>query len=359
MIKEAIVRIAQRGELNEEEMRGLVREILQGQATAAQLGALVTALRMRGESVAEIVGAAKEVRTESLKIDLLGSGVNIDRGEINIEDETLMNTCTLGEDCTKTFNVSTATALVVAGAGLEVVKHGYRTDSSFCGSADVLEALGVNLDISRSDAQRCVNETGICFLYAPLFHMGMSHVAGPRREIGIRTIFNLISPLVNPAGSEYQVLGVYHPDLTEKMAAVLQQLGRKSAYVFCGETTLDEISICGRTRITRLLNGSIETEELSPEDFGLQAGTLQDIAGGNAVENARIIRSILQGEKGPRRDMVAVNAAAAFVITGMEAAFPEAIKRAEAVIDSGDAGRKLEKVIDFTRQCAPFVRKEL
>ncbi len=359
MIKEAIVRIAQGDDLHEGEMRTLLREILQGQATQAQLGALITGLRMKGESVAEIVGAAREVQAESLHIDLKDCGVNIDRGEINIEDETLMNTCKLGEDCTNTFNVSTATALVVAGGGLEVVKHGYRTDSGFCGSADVLESLGVNLDISRSDAQRCVSETGICFLYAPLFHMGLSHVAGARREIGIRSIFNLISPLVNPANSQYQVLGVYRPDLTEKMAKVLQALGRKSAYVFCGEKTLDEISICGRTRITRLAKGSIETKDVSPEDFGLQPRGLQDISGGNALENAGIIRSILEGEKGPRRDMVAVNAAAAFVIAGMEATFQEGIKRAGAVLDSGEAGRKLGIVIDFTRQCAPFVRKEL
>ena len=359
MIKEAIVRIVQGDDLHEEAMQSLMREILQGQVTAAQLGALVTALRMKGESAAEIVGAAREVRAESLKIELAGSGVNIDRGEINIEDETLMNTCKLGEDCTKTFNVSTATALVVAAGGLEVVKHGYRMDTGFCGSADVLEALGVNLDISRSDAQRSVQETGICFLYAPLFHMGMTHVAGPRREIGIRSIFNLISPLVNPAGSHYQVLGVYRPEQTEKMATVLHRLGRKSAYVFCGDVTLDEISICGRTRMTRLADGEIETQDLVPEDFGLKPVGLEDIAGGNAQENARIIRSVLSGEQGPRRDMVAVNAAAAFVITGMEASFQDGMKRSRAILDSGDAALKLETIVEFTRQCAPFVRKEL
>ena len=359
MIKEAIVKVVRGESLQEREMQVVMQDILNGQVTPAQLGSLVTGMRLKGESEEEIVGAAKGMRAESIGIDSLKPGVNLDRGEINIEEETVMNTCRLGEDVTNTFNVSTAAALVVAAGGLEVIKHGYRADSTYCGSGDVLEALGLNLDISRSDAQRCVAETGIAFLYVPLFHMGLSHVSGPRREIGIRTIFNLISPLINPAGSEYQSLGVYSPELTEKMAGVLHRLGLKRAFVFCGESTLDEISICGPTRISSLKEGKIETHDYFPEDYGLSLAEPADIRGGNARENARIIREVLEGGPGPKQDLVAVNAAAAFVISGLDNSFREGIDRAREVIDSGRAREKLENLVSFTRRCAPFVRKEL
>lgn len=358
MIKEAIEKVVQGVSLTEQEMELAMREILNGQITPAQLGSLVTGLRMKGESEDEIVGAAKGMRENSLRIAYKNRGVNLDRGEINIEDETLMSTCRLGEDCTNTFNVSTAAALVIACAGLDVVKHGYRTGSNYCGSADVLEALGLNLALSGSDAQRCVHETGIAFLYDPLFHQSLVRVSGPRREIGIRSIFNLISPLINPAGCEYQVLGVYQAELTEKMARVLQRLGAKGAYVVSGESTLDEISICGPTRISHLIQDEIQTRDLFPEDFGLQRADPAEITGGNARENAKIIRDLLGGEQGAKRDLVAVNAAAAFVITGLDSTLQEGISRAKELIDSGKAREKLEGVIAFTEQCAPFVRKE-
>ena len=359
MIKEAIAKAVNRQDLTEQEMVSTMDEIMTGQATSSQIGSFLTALRMKGETVAEITGAARVMRAKAGKIDVNNHLVNIDRDEINAEDETLLDIVGTGGDGTRTFNVSTTTAFVAAGAGLRVAKHGNRAVSSLCGSADVLENLGVNLDINHADVERCVNEVGIGFLYAPSFHGAMKYAAKPRREIGLRTLFNLLGPLTNPANANVQVLGVYSLDLTEMMASVLNNLGTREAFVVCGEGTYDEISICGRTKITHLKNKEINTFDIEPETYGFKRAATEEIQGGNAKRNAEIVRQILDGEKGPKREMVLLNAASAYVASGLDTDLGEGIKRAEAVIDSGKAKEKLDALIDFTRGCTDFVRKEL
>jgi anthranilate phosphoribosyltransferase len=359
MIKEAINKVVNGQDLMETQMISVMNEIMTGQTTPSQIGAFLTALRMKGETVAEITGAAKVMREKAGKIDVNNHLVNIDRDEINAEDETLLDIVGTGGDGTRTFNVSTTTAFVAAGAGLRVAKHGNRAVSSLCGSADVLENLGVNLDINHADVERCVNEVGIGFLYAPSFHGAMKYAAKPRREIGLRTVFNLLGPLTNPANANVQVLGVYSPELTEMMASVLNNLGTREAFVVCGEGTYDEISICGKTKVTHLKNGDLNTFEMEPETYGFKRAEPKSIEGGNAKRNAEIVRSILEGEKGPKREMVLLNAASAYVASGLDGDFFEGIKRAESVIDSGKAREKLDALVDFTRGCTDFVRKEL
>jgi anthranilate phosphoribosyltransferase len=359
MIKEAITKVVTGDNLTEKEMEGAMGEILTGKATPVQIGSFITALRMKGETIDEITGAARAMRARAMKMHLNNHLVNIDRDEINIEDETILDTCGTGGDVTNTFNVSTTTALVVAGGGIKVAKHGHRAVSSHCGSADVIEALDLKLDITRSDVERCIHEVGIGFFYAPLFYGAMKYPAGPRQEIGIRTIFNLLGPLTNPAGATAQILGVYEPDLTEKMAHVLKRLGTKEAFVVFGEGTFDEISICGPTRISHLKDGKINTFNITPEKYGFKRAKPEDIRGGNARENARIIKEILEGQKGPKRDIVLLNAAAAFVAAGFDRDLKEGIERARDVIDSGRAKEKLDALVSFTQQCTYFVRKEL
>jgi anthranilate phosphoribosyltransferase len=359
MIKEAIAKVVRGIDLTETEMEKAMDEMMAGTATPAQIGAFVTALRLKGETVDEITGAAKSMRARSLKIHLNNHLVNVDRDEINVEDETILDTCGTGGDTTNTFNVSTACAFVAAGAGVNVAKHGNRAVSSRCGSADVIENLGVKLDLTSSDVERCIKEIGIGFLYAPLFHGAMKYAAGPRQEIGIRTIFNLLGPLTNPAGASVQVIGVYEPTLTEKIAYVLKRLGSKETFVVCGEGTLDEISICGCTRISQLKNGEVRTFDLMPEEVGLKRTSPEAIKGGNAIENAEIIRQILDGQKGARRDIVLLNAGAAFVVAGLDRDFKEGIERAKDSIDSGRAKGKLKQLVAFTQQCRPFIRSEL
>jgi anthranilate phosphoribosyltransferase len=358
-IKQAIAKAVRGEHLNEQEMEKVMAEIVDGLATPAQIGAFITALRVKGETVEEITGAARALRSRAVTLNLNNHSVNLDRDEINVEEETILDTCGTGGDETRTFNVSTATALVAAGAGVKVAKHGNRAVSSLCGSADVLEQLGVNLELTRSDVERSLREIGIGFLYAPLFHGAMKQVAGPRREIGLRTIFNLLGPLTNPAGASAQVLGVYAPDLTEKLARVLQALGSREAFVVCGEGSLDEISICGPTRISHLKNDRIRTFELTPEELGLPRAALEDIRGGDAAANARIIRSILDGDPGPKRDMVLMNAAAAFIAAGLDGSFMEGIRRAAEAIDTGRAADKLDQLIAFSQECRPFLRKAI
>lgn len=357
MMKTTIARIVRGEDLTEMEMEMAMEEIMSGRATEAQIGAFATALRIKGETIEELTGAARVMRAKAIRINLKNNLVNIDRDEINIEEETILDTCGTGGDSTRTFNVSTATAFVAAGAGVKVAKHGNRAVSSLCGSADVLENLGVNLNLSSTDVERAIQEIGIGFLFAPLFHGAMKYAAKPRQEIGIRTIFNLLGPLTNPAGASAQVLGVYAPELTEKMAFVLQRLGTKEAFVVCGQGTFDEISICGPTRISHLKNGQVTTFNLSPEELGLEKADPESIKGGNAFENARIIQTLLKGEPGARRDMVLMNAAAAFIAVGLDHDFKDGIKRGKDSIDSGRAKEKLDQLIAFTQQCRPFVRK--
>ena len=359
MIKKSIAKVVSGEDLTQGEMEETMEEIMTGKATPAQIGSFITALRIKGETVDEITGAAKVMKAKANKIQLNNHLVNIDRDEINVEDETILDTCGTGGDSTNTFNVSTATAFVAAGAGVKVAKHGNRAVSSLCGSADVVKNLGVKLDINHSSVESCIREVGIGFLYAPLFHGAMKYAAGPRQEIGLRTIFNLLGPLTNPAGATAQILGVYSPDLTEKMANVLGRLGTREAFVVCGEGTFDEISICGPTRISHLKDGSVNTFNMTPEEYGFKRATPEAIKGGNARENARIIRAILDGEKGAKRDMVLLNAAAAFVAAGLDGDFNGGIERARDSIDSGHARKKLDALVSFTQQCGAFVRKML
>jgi anthranilate phosphoribosyltransferase len=359
MIKEAIAKAVMGNSLTEAEMEKTMDEIMSGIATPGQIGAFVTALRMKGETVDEITGAARAMRAKAIKICLKDHLVNIDRDEINVEDETILDTCGTGGDGTSTFNVSTACAFVAAGGGVSVAKHGNRAVSSLCGSADVIENLGVKLDLTSSDVERCIKETGIGFLYAPIFHGAMRYAAGPRQEIGIRSIFNLLGPLTNPAGASAQVLGVYEITLAEKIAHVLKRLGTREAFVVCGEGTLDEISICGPTRISHLKNDEVRTFDLTPEEVGLKRVVPETIKGGNAHENAQIIREILNGQQGPKRDIVLLNAAAAFVAVGLDSDFKEGIERAKISIDCGRAKAKLKQLVAFTQECKPFLRTEL
>ncbi len=365
MIRKAIKKVIRGENLSDAEMERTMAEVIDGRSAPSQVGAFVTALRMKGETVDEITGAARALRARVPKLQISVPDaaprlplLNLDRDDINVEGETILETSKAGEKGTSTFNVSTATAFVVSGGGVRIARHGNRATSVYFGAADVLEHLGVNLDMSASDVERCIGEIGIGFLFAPLFHGPMHYVAGLREEMGIRTIFNLIGPLANPAGAASYMLGVYNPLLTEKMARVLMKLGAREALVVCGDSTFDEISICGPTQISRLSGGGMETSVIEPEAYGFKRADREAIRGGNAQKNARIIRDILYGETGPRRDTVVLNAAAAFVAAGLDNDLRDGIERAVGVIDSGKAREKLEALILFTRQCTPFVRQE-
>lgn len=345
MIQEAIAMVVEGSSLTEAEMMDVMDDITEGRATAAQMGAFMIALRMKGETIEEITGAARVMRAKSARVPVGQSEVSLDRDEINLERETVVDTCGTGGDGTKTFNVSTTTAFVVAGAGLKVAKHGNRSVSSLCGSADVVETLGVKLDLSPDQVGACIDSVGIGFLYAPMLHSAMRHVVGPRREIGMRTVFNLLGPLTNPAGASVQVLGVYRGDLTETMAGALQRLGSTSAFVVYGEGSYDEISITGPTKITRLEDSKITTSTLVPEDVGMRRASPDEIRGGDAARNAEITRAVLSGEKGACRDMVLLNAAAVLIAADRARTFEEGVALAVEAIDSGKAQAKLDELV--------------
>lgn len=348
MIKEAIEKAVNRIDLTESEMREAFDEIMSGQATAAQIGAFIIALRMKGETVEEITGAAKAMRSRAVKIRVGKSQVDIDRDEINIDKETMLDTCGTGGTGTNTFNISTTVAFVIAGAGVRVAKHGNKAASSQCGSADVLEALGVKIDVEPGKVERAIREIGIGFMYAPLFHGAMKYAVQPRKEIGVRTIFNLLGPLSNPAGASCQVLGVYEARLTEVVARVLKNLGLKRAFVVCGMDTLDEITITGKTRVSELKDGRIKTYYVSPGRFGLRKAPPDAIKGGSAKENAAAVISILGGERSPKRDVVLMNAAAALICAGKARDFKAGVRLAAESIDTGKALDKLNKLVELT-----------
>lgn len=347
MIKEMIQEIVKGKDLSEEEMVGVMKEIMEGKATDAQIGAFITALRMKGETISEITGAAKVMRAKATPIRVLDA-ISMDRDEINIDQETIVDTCGTGGDGTHTFNVSTTTAFVVAGAGVKVAKHGNRSVSSQCGSADVLESLGVNLDVSPERVEECIKEIGIGFLYAPKLHSAMKYAIGPRREIGIRSVFNVLGPLTNPAGANVQVLGVYEPRLTSVLAQVLQRLGSRSALVVFGEGSFDEISIVGPTQVSELRDGAVRDYRIEPEDFGMSRASAFDIKGGDAKRNAAIVREILHGQQGPKRDIVLLNAGAALYAANKAPSIDEGIKMAAESVDTGMAAQKLEQLIAKT-----------
>lgn len=335
MIKKIIGRLTEGENLATQEIKNVIAEIMEGKATSAQIASFLTALRMKGETVEEITGCAEEMFKRVISFEL--------------KRDVLVDTCGTGGDKTNTFNISTTVAFVVAGAGLVVAKHGNRALSSQCGSADVLEALGVKLDISLEKIKECLDRIGIGFLFAPLYHRAMKYALGPRQEIGIRTIFNILGPLTNPLRANVRLLGVYHPSLTEPLARVLKNLGVKGAFVVYGEDGLDEISLSARTRITQLKEGRISTYYIEPEDFGMRRVPHKEIKGGSKKENAYILKSILDGEKsGARREIVLLNAAACFVSADIAGDLKEGIEMARDSIDSGKAKKKLEMLVALT-----------
>ena len=351
MILEALHRIANHAQsLGRAEAREVMSEVLGGKCTDAQIAALLTALRMKGETVEEIVGFAEAIRAAAAPLpirpvealDVSGTGRDA------LAEESLVDTSGTGGDASGTFNISTATALVAAGAGVRVAKHGNRSISSKCGSADVVEALGINIQLSPERAAQCLREVGICFLYAPNLHPAMKQVQTVRRELRMRTMFNLLGPLTNPARASGQVVGVYSLDLVEKLAEALSMLGLRRALVVHGLDGLDEITITGPTRVAEARDGLVRSYEVEPEEFGMARATLQEISGGDAAQNAAIVRAVLSGEKSPRRDVVVLNAAAALVAAGGVDRIGEAIPRAAQAIDSGAAARKLEALAEFS-----------
>ena len=356
MILDAVHRIANHGQsLARAEAREVMAEVLARKCSDAQIGALLVALHIKGETVEEIVGFAEAIRAAAtpLPIDDL---IPTDRSSSALDAlavsgtgrDALIDTSGTGGDACGTFNISTATALVTAGAGVRVAKHGNRSISSKCGSADVLEALGVKIQIPAQRSAKCLREIGICFLYAPDLHASMKQVQAVRRELRLRTMFNLLGPLTNPARASGQVVGVYSLDLVEKLAEALSMLGLHRALVVHGLDGLDEITITGPTRVAEARDGMVRTYEVTPEEFGMARATLNDIAGGDAAENAAIIRSVLQGTKSAHRDVVLLNAAAALVAAGRTDHLAEAIPLATKSIDSGAAAVKLAGLVAFT-----------
>ncbi len=338
MIKQAIDKAVNRIDLTGAEMNDAFSEIMTGSATSAQIGSFVTALRMKGETVNEITAAARVMREKSVHISAKAAGGHI------------VDTCGTGGGGANTFNISTAAAFVAAGSGLKVAKHGNRAASSRCGSADVLEALGVKLEVSPDLTQRCLLEAGIGFLYAPIFHTAMKYAAASRKEIGIRTIFNLLGPLSNPATATAQVVGVYDASLVEKIARVLKNLEAKRAFVVYGADVCDEITITGKTRVSELNHGKIRNYIITPEKFGLHRARLDEIEGGDPKENAGIMLEVLKGEISPRRDIVLLNTAASLVAGSKAKDIKSGIKMAAESIDSGRALDKLMKLIEITNR---------
>jgi anthranilate phosphoribosyltransferase len=347
MIKEAIGKIVLLQDLSEFEMIEVMNEVMGGEATPAQVGAFITALRMKGETIEEITGAARVMRDHATPIRI-GKVLDIDREEINLDRETILDTCGTGGSGTKSFNISTTVAFVVSACGVKVAKHGNRSISSACGSADVLEALGVNLNVTPQQVESCINEIGIGFLFAPALHGAMKYAIGPRREIGIRTIFNLLGPLTNPAGADRQVLGVYAESLVEVMARVLVKLGCRHGFVVHGLDGMDEVTLTGPTRIAEICDGTVTLSTVEPEAFGLRRCTLVELQGGDAVANAEIVREVLAGKPGPKQDVVLLNAAYALVAAGLAKDINIGIEKARAAIDDGLASAKLEGLVNLT-----------
>jgi anthranilate phosphoribosyltransferase len=346
-IVDAIRRVVEGRHLSRSEAESVMSDIMTGKATDAQIAAFLTALRMKCETVDELIGFAKVIREKASPVRprsaVAASFSGTDR-------DMLVDTCGTGGDATGTFNISTATAFVVAGAGIRVAKHGNRSVSSMCGSADVVEALGIRIDLPADAVARCIDEVGIGFLYAPLLHEAMRYVVLARREMKIRTVFNLLGPICNPARATAQVLGVYNEDLTEIMAQVLCELGSEKAFVVHGSDGLDEITISGESKISEVRNGEVRTYYVTPEDFGIQRAPISAIQGGDARQNALIIRDILSDQGGTRGDVVLLNAAAGLVVGGKANGLREGIELARNSIKSGNALSCLNRLIELTQK---------
>lgn len=340
-IREAIHSAVLGEDLSEQQMHRVMNEIMSGEATPVQIGSFLTALRIKGETVEEITGAVRVMRE---KVTRINAGVDTSQGGI------IVDTCGTGGDGSGTFNVSTTAAFIVAACGLTVAKHGNRSVSSSCGSADVLEAAGVDLSLSPDQVGACIRQTGIGFLYAPALHGAMKYAIGPRREIAIRTIFNILGPLTNPAGANIQVLGVFSEELTKLLAKVLAQLGSKRALVVHGEGNLDELTTCGQTTVSELRDGNITTYSVAPEDFGISRATISELQGGkDNAQSAELMKNVLQGKKGPRRDISLINSGAALYAAGVEEDISAGIKQASDCIDSGKALAKFHEFVAFTQ----------
>lgn len=330
-MQEAIAKVIEGDDLRRDEMADAMNQIMSGEATDAQIGAFLIALRLKGESVDEIAGAATVMREKATPIAT--------------KHDVIVDTCGTGGDHSGTFNISTTAAFIAAGAGLCVAKHGNRAATSQSGSADVLMALGVNIEASPETASRCLDEVGIGFLFAPALHGAMKYAIGPRREIGVRTLFNALGPLTNPAGANRQVIGVYSAALTETLAGVLATLGTERAYVVHGSDGLDEMTLTGPTKVSELKDGAVSTYRISPGDFGLGEARADALKGGDADANAAITLSVLKGAEGPARDIALLNAAAAIVAGDKARDLREGIQVAAEVVDSGRALAKLEALI--------------
>lgn len=334
MIKDLLLKTVSKQHLNEEEAERAMGMIMDGKATPSQIATLLTALRLNGETVDEITGFARAMRKRATKI--------------TCSSPLLVDTCGTGGDGSNTFNISTTVALVMAGADIKVAKHGNRSVTSLCGSADVLEALGVKLDLCPESLAECLEEVGIAFLYAPLLHDAMKYAVATRREIGFRTAFNLLGPLTNPAGAKIQIVGVYSPKLTRFIADVLLKLHISRAFVFHGAGGLDELSPLGPACVCEINNGTITEYTLEPMEIGIKRYSINELGGGTPVENAIITKKILSGEKGARRDTVLLNTAPGLVACGIARDLKEGVQIAGEIIDSGAAMKKLKKLISFT-----------
>ena len=330
-IKQAITHVVDGHDLSEPAAEAVMEQVMTGKATNAQIGGLLIALRLKGETVEEVTGFARAMRRRATPVPS--------------QQLLLADTCGTGGDARGTVNISTMAAFVAAGAGLAISKHGNRSVSSRCGSADVLEELGVNLDLTPKRVGACIDRAGIGFLYAPMLHPAMKYAVGPRREMGVRTVFNILGPLTNPAGAQVQVLGVYDRDLTETMARVLAALGSQAAYVVHGADGLDELSTTGPNRISQLTMGKIRTFTLDPLDYGIPRAELEDLKGGDAQQNATAFRRVLGRVRGPHRDVVLLNAAACLVVGKIADDLREGLALAAASIDSGAARGKLDTLI--------------
>lgn len=336
MLKTALeALINEQRDLTEEEAAGAMTTIMDGEATPAQFGAFVTALRLKGETVDEIAGMARVMRSKALRVSY---------------EAPLIDTCGTGGDGSGSFNVSTAAAFVAAAAGLRVAKHGGRAASSRCGSADVLEALGARIELTPEQVAICIGEAGFGFMFAPSFHPAMRYAAAPRRELGVRTVFNFLGPLTNPAGAQGQVLGVPSAALTEKLAKVLQRLGTRRAFVVHGDDGLDEFSISAPTLVCEVSGEAVRSYRVTPEELGLRSAARESVAGGDPAHNAELMRSVLAGCRGPLRDITLLNAAAALVVGGAASDLGAAIEAAALLVDSGAAIAALERFVRVTQR---------
>ena len=336
MFRENLSKIIQKKDLSESEMSQMITDIFSGDITDAQIGAFMAALATKGETFEELAGAAQAMRRKAQRIQ--------------VSSPTVVDTCGTGGDGAKTFNISTTTAFVVAGCGITVAKHGNRSISSQCGSADLLEALGVKIDLQPELVEEAVSEVGIGFMFAPVFHGAMKYAAKARKEVGLRSIFNMLGPLTNPAAANCQLLGVFAPELTEMFANALKLLGARRAFVVHGHDGLDEISVCAPTRVSELNDGMIRTYDIDPEQFFGKLADPEELRGGDPQLNATITKSILSGDQGPKRDVVILNAAASLTAAGTSKDLREGIRLAEESIDQGAAASKLESLIKFTQE---------